>query len=282
MKHKILFIIAGGAAGLFIIILILFFITQHLTTTLEVTVLDAISKSWVYDSTIRIQNRVIRGFKSLSYTFKNIKTGKYLLSVSAPNYESKEIGVDIHGGKNMVKTPVELRGFAIPDLAGISVFENAKEERISLDIRLIGQNGEAIADHPCLPLKILLRISPQVVNNEYGVYEPGMKLERGKPLFFGEAEVEWNTNLTEIYRYSGSLLFSSVTATPAPYWIIDYLFLLPNPLKITDEEIEEVIEKIKSIENPDELTKYLDTQKDRMQYYISIKPNVENLFGGAK
>ena len=148
------FILLFPAAAVIVVILFFIFSNQGLSTTLEITVQDAVSKSWVYNTSIRIQDRVIRGFKSLTYTFKNIKTGRHTLSISAPYYESNEIDLNIHPGKNVIKEPVELWGLIIPDLDSISIFEKKKEDNMYLDIRLIGKDGHAVTDHPCLPLQI--------------------------------------------------------------------------------------------------------------------------------
>ncbi|MBN2534827.1 MAG: hypothetical protein JXB88_18240 [Spirochaetales bacterium] len=277
MKKRIWFISGGSILCILFVIIIL---SQKLTTTLEIRVLDAVSKSWVYNSTIRFQNRVIRGFKSLTYTFRNVKTGRHILSVSAPYYESKELPVSIHPGKNRLQDPLELTGHTIPGMDSISIFEKKQDDDMFIDIRLVGKNGHAIVDHPCLPVRILTRISVQLVNKEYEYYREGMSLERGKLLYFGEAEWTWNPGLTATYRYAASIPLGEIAGTPAPYWIIDYLVLIPNPLAITPEQIESVVQKVYIIEDTGELIAYLAGMKDTINYHITVKPNIENLAGG--
>ena len=281
---KFLWFIIGGTVCVVVLILffIMFFTTQTLSTTLSLTLKDAVSKSWVYNSTIRLQNRVIRGYKSTSFTFKNIKTGKHLLSVSAPNYESKEINVNIHSGKNVLKEPIELKGVKIPDIESISIFEKKKDDDIFIDIRLVGKDGHAITDHPCLPIRVIINISAQLVNGEYDRYREGDSLARGKQLYAGEAKWIWNTGLSATYKYSAFIPVGDILPTPAPYWIIAYLIILPNPLEMSEEEVEEIVQKVYSIDDPQKLTGYLSGLTDTLDYYFTIKPNVETLLGGAK
>lgn len=282
MKKFVWLISCGVVLLVLIIFFIVFFTGRGLPTTLEMKVLDAVSKSWVYNTSIRCQNRVIRGFKSLSYTFKNIKTGRHVLSVSAPYYESKEIPVTIHHGKNTLQEPIELTGHIIPDLDSISIFEKKQNDDMFIDIRLIGKDGHAIVDHPCLPIRILTRISAQLADGEYDLYQEGMSLDRGKLLFFGEAGWIWNTGLTATYRYSASIPIRNIAVTPAPYWIVDYLILFPNPLSITPEQMESIVQRIYSFDETEKLTSYLAEIKDTVDYHITVKPNLENLLGGTK
>jgi hypothetical protein len=252
-----------------VILCIVCSVTGH--TTLAVTVLDTVSKSWVYESHITIQNRVIRGFKTTTFTFHNLKPGKHLLSVSAPHYDSKEVEVDLHPGTNILEQAVELTGYEIADLDDIALFEGKKDDTMILDLRLVGSDGHAVTNHPCLPITIYCQISEQ---HDDGTHR------RGKTIYADSVQWTWNTALTETYRYTPGIPLRDIEKTEAPYWVVDYLMLFPDPRKIEEKEIEGIVRKAKELQDIQAIADHLETYRGRLRWFFRSHTDVENLFGG--
>jgi hypothetical protein len=252
-----------------VILFIIFSVTGH--TILTVTVLDTASKSWVYESNITIQNRVIRGFKTTTFTFHNLKPGKHLRSVSAPHYDSKAVEVNLHPGTNILEDAVELTGYEIPDLDDIALFEGKKDDTMILDFRLVGSDGHAVTNHPCLPITIYCQISEQ--------HDDDVP-RRGETLYADSVDWTWNTALTETYRYTAGIPLRNITKTLAPYWVVDYLILFPDPRKIEEEEIEGIVRKAKELQDIQAIADHLDTFSGRLRWFFRSHTDVENLFGG--
>ena len=57
--------------------------------SLEFTLLDKKGKHWIWDATIIIQKKKIRGFYQTDFLFNNLHAGDATLLITAPNYESK-------------------------------------------------------------------------------------------------------------------------------------------------------------------------------------------------
>ena len=56
---------------------------------------------------------------------------------------------------------------------------------------------------------------------------------------------------------------------------IDYLILIPDPRKITDAELEEILAQTSQLERSDELQSFLETEaKDRFNHYFFTSWNV--------
>jgi hypothetical protein len=271
-KYMINTIIVLSLISLLVLILLFIVFPVAGNTTLTVTVLDAVSNSWVYNSYITIQNRVIRGFKSTTFTFHNLKTGKHLLSVSAPHYDSEEVEVSIHSGNNILKEPVELTGYEIPDLDDIALFEGKKDDTMQLDFRLVRRDGHAVTNHPCLPITIYCQISEQ--------RDDEAAPQRGETLYADSVKWAWNTALTETYRYTAGIPLRDITKIEVPYWMVDYLILFPDPRKIQEKNIEGIVEKARELQDINAIAAYLDTYKGRLRWFFRSHTDVENMFGG--
>ncbi|MBN1698763.1 MAG: carboxypeptidase regulatory-like domain-containing protein [Spirochaetales bacterium] len=237
-------------------------------TTLRLTVMDAVSRSWVYNSSITIQNRVIRGFKSTVFSFSDLKPGTYPLVVTAPYYTMAETGLTIHPGENILTDPILLSGYEIPDLDDIALFEGKKDDTLELDFRLVRPDGHAVVNHPCLPVVIYCRISEQTDTGQ-----------RGDIIYAAPVPWHWNTSLTETYRYEVAIPLDDIGKSQAPYWIMDYLVLFPDPRTIGEDEIKKIILTAQEMKDIDSIASYLDGFSDRLRWFFRSHNNVENMFG---
>ena len=48
---------------------------------------------------------------------------------------------------------------------------------------------------------------------------------------------------------------------------------MPDPRKITDDELNDVVKKVLSLEAPDKLNKFLDSYKGKFTYYVDTSWN---------
>ena len=249
-------------------------------TTLEFQVRDAVSKEWVWDSTIKIQDRAIRGFYQsdrgpVVYKFTHLKPGNYELEISAPAYQSVNIPVVIKKGVNRIEDPIELAGYEISDLDQFFVFEEKVHGSIVSEIRPVGSDGRAIVNHPCIDMWIGCWISEQLKNGLY-VQEPTEeRSERGKELFAGKIEWQWDPSPETVFRYSSVIPGSQIISHNAPYLVIDYLLILPDSRKITKKEVDELMSNLPPLQDIESLTTYFDEFKDKLFFYVYTSWNVE-------
>ena len=284
VKKKSVYILAITVIVLGIIALSVYLSRMNFDTTLEFQVRDAVSGNWIWDSTIGFQDRVIRGFYQsdkgpIDYQFTHLETGNWDLKVSAPAYLEVTIPVTIKKGANRLDEPIELIGFEIPDFDHFIIFEEKAGGDTVIEIRPVGTDGRAVKNHPCIDLWIGCRISEQLRNGLY-TQEPIEKgSERGKELFTGEIEWQWDPAPETTFRYSARIHGSRIRNHGAPYMVIDYLLILPDSRKITRKEVSELMKQAPPLQNIKALTTYLDEYEDKLYYNIVTSWNVE---GAAK
>jgi hypothetical protein len=271
-NKKLIIVLSIAAIGVIAAAFILFAAQE---TSLDFKVIDMNSRSWVYDLTAHFQDRVTKGFKTVSYRFSRVKPGTWELKLDAPSYESKTISVSLFPGRNALAKPVELEGYVIPDLADFSVFEKIKDNNLILDVRLVRKDGEAVVNHPCINIIILARIQAQMVNGKPGSADSGESVERGDVLFYGKADWKWNASLTEVYRYAASISLASIKTGVSPFWIIDYLFIVPDPRLIKPNELEDLVSKTSEITTLPALEKLLAEYKGKLTWFYKSNANVE-------
>ncbi len=252
-----------------------FFTTRSFQTTLEFTLRDAVSKEWVHHSTIKIQNRVIRGFFGKDYTFTHLEPGEGTLSVSAPSYTAQEIPVKIKRGKNVLKDPIDLVGYEIPTLDHFIVIEDIVDGELVTEVRPVGEDGKAVVNHPCLDLRILLLISTQMYNGKIARTETETGSTRGEELYRGPAEWRWDSDPNTVFRYMVPIPVKKVKQSDASYWVIDYLILVPDSRNVTSEELDQIVQEIGVLKDPEQLTAKLDTYRGKIKYFLNESWNVE-------
>ena len=282
MKKKTVYIPAITMVVLGIIALSVYFSRISFDTTLEFQVRDAVSGNWIWDSTIKFQDREFRGFYQsdrgpIDYQFTHLETGNWDLEISAPAYQTVTIPVTIKKGANRIDKPIELAGYEIPDIDHFIIFEERVGGDIVIEIRPVGTDGQAVINHPCINLLIGCRISEQLRGGLY-VQEPTEEgSERGKVLFAGEIEWQWDPTPETTFRYSARIPGSRISNHGVPYSVIDYLLILPDSRKITKKELAELMKDAPQLHDIEALINFLDDYKDRFFYDIYTSWNVEGV-----
>lgn len=280
MKKKTVYIPVITVVVLGIIALSVYFSRMSFDTTLEFRVRDEVSGNWIWDSTIKFQERVIRGFYQsdrgpIDYQFTHLETGNWDLQISAPAYQAVTLPVAIKKGANRIDEPIELAGYEIPDIDHFIIFEEKVGGDIVTEIRPVGKDGRAVINHPCIDLWIGCRISEQLKGGLY-VQEPTEEgSERGKELFSGEVEWQWDSTPETTFRYSGRIPGSKISNHGVPYRVIDYLLILPDSRKITRKEVAELMKQAPQLQDTEALISFLDEYEDRFFYDIHTSWNVE-------
>lgn len=260
--------------------LVVFLSTARFDTTLRFTVRDAVSRQWVWDATVTLQDRVIRSFFQsdagpIEYQFNRLAPGRGELTVSAPSYEPASVPVALKRGRNALPDPIDLVAYEIPNLDRFIIFEDYEGSDLLLEIRPVGTNGQAVVNHPCLDLRIGARISTQMKDGLYVQEETESGSERGEELFRGQAEWSWDAEPETVFRYSARIPGAQIQKHQAPYRVIDYLILVPDMRRTNAAELDGVLQKVWNVRTQEELASYLDGFKDKFRYFITTSWNVK-------
>ena len=250
-------------------------------TTLEFEVRDGVSRNWVWDATFSLQGRVIRShFQSdrgpLPQIFTHLKSGDTTLEISAPSYVAQSIPVNLKRGENRLEEPIDLVGYEIPDLTKWIIFEDRAGNDIVQEIRPVSSEGPAVLNHPCLDLWIGARVSVQIYDGLPAQEETEEGSVRGEELYKGVLDWEWDATPETTFRYSSFIPGSQIKANSDPYWVIDYLIVVPDPRKISREEVEQIMEKAWELP-PEAIQTYLEPYKNegKLTPYVFTSWNVE-------
>jgi len=250
-------------------------------TTLEFEVRDGVSRNWVWDATFSLQGRVIRShFQSdrgpLPQIFTHLKPGETTLEISAPSYVAQSIPVNLKRGENRLEEPIDLIGYEIPDLTKWIIFEDRAGNDIVQEIRPVSSEGPAVLNHPCLDLWIGARVSVQIYDGLPAQEETEEGSVRGEELYKGVLDWEWDATPETTFRYSAFIPGSQIKANSDPYWVIDYLIVVPDPRKISREEVEQIMEKAWELP-PEAIQTYLEPYKNegKLTPYVFTSWNVE-------
>ena len=261
--------------------------TTALDTTLEFQVRDAVSKAWVYDFTAVLQNRTIRGFfqsdSDLSvYRFTKLQRGTWEMKVTAPSYGRRTVPLNLKRGKNVLDEPVEMEGYAIQGLKRFYVFSEPKDGNLVFELRPVGSDGRAIVNHPCLDIWIGCRVSVQVKDGVF-IQEPTREGSTyGALLYSGQIPWEWDPAPNATFRYRATLSLDEVKNNKAPYWVLDYLIIVPDPRKISRDAIDTIVDKDMYSAGFQELGTVLDSYSNELQYFIYRSWNVPSPWGGSR
>jgi hypothetical protein len=258
-----------------------YLVMNPVVTTLEFQARDAVSKNWVYDATFRLQNREIRSFFQSDrgpeeQRFSNLKTGKATLELSAPHYVPVSYPLVLKRGQNRIESPFDLVGYEIPELKEFIIFENKTGNDIQCEIRPASKAGPAVVNHPCLDLWIGARVSVQMKNGLPVQQETESGSVRGEELFRGRIDWHFDPYPETVFRYSALIPGAKIKPTKAPYWVVDYLIVVPDPRKISKEELNGIMENAGAL-TPEELQKYLQPyqKEQKLETYVSTSWNVK-------
>ncbi len=253
--------------------------TARFETTFQFSFQDSVSRQWVWDSTVRLQDRVIRAFYQsdagpVPFLFSHLKPGPATLEISAPGYAPVSIPVKLRPGANRLEKPIEMKGSEIPDLARFYVFERLDGGDLVCQIRPVGNDGHAVTNHPCLPLWVECRVAVQLKDGRPVTEPTETGNARGDELFRGSVPWEWDPAPETPFRYSVRIPGSRLRPDPAPYRVIDYLIVVPNPLRIDPRELDAVMKNAPGLSDVAALKAYLDRQGQKLRYFFDTSWNV--------
>jgi len=169
-------------------VLALFFLSAWIITAdrdaeLEFTVIDAVSRTWIYELNTEMQDSYMLSFYQTDFHFDNLERGTVSLEITAPHYAPVTRTVNLKRGSNKLGTsaevgPIELQGLRIPDLTYFFVFEKGHGGDYRAQLRPVDSNGKGIVYHPCLDIRVGCRIWEDTGGKEDD--------KRGKLLYSGE------------------------------------------------------------------------------------------------
>jgi hypothetical protein len=81
-----------------------------------------------------------------------------------------------------------------------------------------------------------------------------------------------------VFRYTVRIPGARIAASAAPYRVIDYLIVVPDPRAIDTGELDALMNAAPPITDPDALRTYLEREKGRLRYFFDTSWNVA---GGA-
>jgi hypothetical protein len=265
-----------------LIALVVFLMNLNLDTTLEFSVIDSVSRNFVWDLTMKLQDRYMKGYYQsntgpILFKFRNLGTGDSELLLSAPSYTDKKVPVKIAWGANRLAAPVEMEGYEIPGLAKFFYFDKSTENEVLLELRPVDKAGQGIQNHPCLRILSGVRISEQVKDGIPVTAPTDKGSERGRQLYKGFVSLEWDPNPATFYRYSLRIPGSQIQSSRAAFWVYDFLLVIPDPRKITVDELQADKDLLWGAEDPAEFRDILDRYKGKIVYFIEDRWNKEAL-----
>ena len=164
---------------------------------------DALSGDAVWRARIRVDGKSTIKFTSTSYSLTGVPRGSYTLEASAPNYHDFTKSIQVRKGKNLVN--IAMKGREIPDLKGILVFTEPKEEGLEIEIRLTDSKRLAIINPPALPFT--LEGALYVRKGGEGDYE------KGKKIFEGTIDLFWDPK-DRLAKNKGFIPWERIEADP--------------------------------------------------------------------
>jgi hypothetical protein len=281
MKGKRALVPVLVAAVIAAVAVVVYLVMNPVVTTLEFEVRDAVSKSWVYDATFRLENREIRSFFQsdrgpVPQLFTNLKPGPATLELSAPHYVPVSEKIQLKRGRNRIEQPFDLVGYEIPELKEFIIFEKKNGNDIQCEIRPVSKAGPAVINHPCLPLWIGARVTVQMKNGLPVQEETEKGSVRGEELFRGRIDWQFDSYPETVFRYSAVIPGAKIKPAKAPYWVVDYLIVVPDPRKIGTAELDGIMEQAGAL-SPEELQKYLEPyqKEQKLMTYVFTSWNVK-------
>ena len=267
MKTRRVLIPGLVAVGVLAVAVAVYAITNPVDTTYEFVVRDAVSKSWIWDATFRLQGRVIRSHFQSDHgprpqIFSHLRPGEETLEISAPSYVARTVPVTLNRGENRLAEPIELVGYEIPDLTAWIIFEDREGNDIVQQLRPVSSAGPAVVNHPSLDLWIGARISVQVKDGVPVREETDAGAARGEELYRGVLQWEWDATPETTFRYRSFIPGSQIKANSDPYWVIDYLIVVPNPTETGSQEIDRIMEEAWALA-PEAIAAYLESYENQ-------------------
>jgi hypothetical protein len=248
-------------------------------TTLEFTLTDAVSGSWVWNATVRCQDHSMRLFFQsdhgpVSQRFTGLSPGACELVVEAAGYQMARLPIRLQRGANRLASPVRMIGIDLPGFDYWLIAESAEGRDVIGELRPVATDGTTVINHPCLDLWIGARISVQVRNGTPTQEKTEQGASRGEELFRGSVPWQWNDSPEKTFRYSLRIPGSRIKASSAPYRVIDYLVVVPYATRITRPEVESLMAGL-HWEDPDGMVRTLTAEQGRMRWQFVTSWNVK-------
>ena len=255
--------------------------------TLTFQVEDAVSGKWVWDVTVRLQDRTLVSYYQsdagpVPQRISHLTPGQSIAQFSAPGYESVSLPVTLHRGKNRMPQPVRMTGVEIPGLAGFSTFESLDGGDVLIQFRPLDSAGTAILNHPCVDLWIGCVVSEQL---------RGTARARGEILYRGSLRWRWNGLPGSTSRYSARIPSAGIGGPPSAPRVMDYLVVVPRPDRISRAEVDAIMESawrdggLAAGPGASRLSSLvaapLDIRKDKLRYFFCTSWGVNPGTGGG-
>jgi len=246
---------------------------------LEFTLADATSGSFVWGATARCQDRSMPLFFQsdrgpVPQRFIDLEPGPSELVVEASSYQPVRLPIRLRRGTNRLPEPVRMTGIDIPGLDHWIVTESAEGPDVVVELRPVRSDGTAVLNHPCLDIRVAVLMSVQEKNGTPTLERTDRGAARGKELFRGPVAWQWDASIEKTFRYSLRIAGSRIGSSTAPYRVIDYLVVVPNPLKITAAETDRLMAGFRW-ENPEEAIARLAAERDRVRWQLVTSWNVK-------
>lgn len=281
MKRRTVIIPLSVAAAIVVAGLLVFYVPRLLATRLTFTFEDAVSKSWVWDATATLQGREIRSYYQsnrgpVPMTFTDLRPGKATLTIKAPNYETVRIPLHLHIGHNVISQPVKMVGYRIPGLKHITMFETQTSSGLSVQVRPIDAAGHAITTLPCLNLWIGALVSTEMNGGKPAETTMSSGATRGPVLYRGKIKWTWDPAISKNFHYNATIPYAELANKSASYLVIDYLVIVPDPRKMTQEQVSAMMSAAPHLTSTNALQRYLDAKRgdNRFEYFLTTSWNV--------
>ena len=235
-------------------------------TTLEFRIRDRVSGGPVWDATVTIQDRFLRTWYAGTaepLVFTRLAPGPAVLEVTAPDYQSMKVPIELQRGRNQIDEPIDLVGLQIPGLSHFMVTEDVSEGDLHATFWPLSSEGPAVVNHPALNLWIGARISSQLSG-----------ATRGETLFAGEVEWNWDPAPKALARYRARIPLEPIEDRGAAPLVIDYLVIVPDPLAIERNEVAAIVTAAWTDREPASLPAYLARYADRFDFYFHTSWNL--------
>jgi hypothetical protein len=278
MRMRAVFVALAVLVG--IAALAVFLRVARFDTTLEFSYRDGVSGQWVWDSTARLQDRVIFSFFQadagpVPFVFSHLTPGSATLDITAPGYVPVSMPVKLHRGANRLSRPIEMVGFEIPHLQRFYVFERLEGGDLVSQLRPAGTDGRAVVNHPCLPLWVAARVAVQTRHGTPATEEAEEGNARGAVLFSDHLDWKWDPAPETPFRYSIRIPGGRMKPDAALYRVVDYLIVMPDPRVVGREDLDRLMRNAPALPDFTAIAAYLDRDGKGIRYFFDTSWNVK-------
>jgi hypothetical protein len=251
-------------------------------TALVFLLQDSVSGGWVWDANVRLQDRLLVSYYQtdagpVPQKLTHLEPGTSTLSITASGYAPVSIPVTLARGRNRLSVPVKMVGLEIPGLCGFSAFESIENGDIVAQLRPLDAAEKAIVNHPCIDVWVGCVVSEQV------------RSARGAVLFRGAVRWAWDARPESLFRYSVRIRSAEMQDAPSLPRVVDYLVVVPDPLKLSRAQVEDIMARAWSsgglasaradLSLPGRLApgvaSVLDSQKGRLRWFFVTSRDVQ-------